>query len=212
MKKLRQGLAFLLVMALLCAVLPAGVLAAGKNVSGTVYVSSIADKAELTLTGSTTLIVDVDKTIKSISGDYALTIKGIEQGMTTLTVDSGSHGISVSSIDISSCIIAIDSKRDGLNIDRNVIMRSGLLVIDAGKDGIYSRSGSVIIYGGIVDSSCGTNCAAITAAQGSISIDSGNVTASGAKYGMYTPEGSVTLNGTVTAGVFEECGRHIILK
>ena len=109
MKRLHRTFAFLLVIALLCAVLPARAQAAGKNVSGTVNLSTLADKAELTLTDDTTLVVDTDKTIKSISGSHALTIKGITQHTTTLTIDSGGHGISVASIDISSCIIVIDS-------------------------------------------------------------------------------------------------------
>ena len=197
MKKLHRVLSLLLVLTLLCSVLPFRTHAAGTPVIGTVYSSSLSDKAELILSGDTILVVDTDKTLKSISGSHALTIRGDGQTTNSLVIDSGGHGISVSSVDISSCILVIGSKRDGLNIDRNVIMNSGLLAIDAGKDGIYSRNGSVIINGGVVESDCGTNCAAISTEKGSVSVNGGNVTARGAKYGIYAG-GSVNLKGTVT--------------
>ena len=197
MKKLHRSLSLLLALALLCTVLPVRTQAAGTPVSGTVYTSTLSEKAELSLTGDTILVVDADRTLKSISGSHALTIKGGGSSTNSLVIDSGGHGISVSSVEISSCILVIDSKRIGLNVDRNVIMNGGLLSIDAGKDGIYSRSGAIIINGGVVDSGCGTNCAAISAASGSVSVNGGNVTASGAKYGIYAVE-SVNLSGTVT--------------
>ena len=51
------------------------------DVSGTVYVSSLEDYAELTLKGGTILNVDVDKTIKSISrGNDAAPLKDISLG------------------------------------------------------------------------------------------------------------------------------------
>ena len=65
------------------------------DVSGTINVSSLADNAELKLTGATTLNIDVDKTIKSIRGDYTLTI----QGSKTLTVNnSNGDGIAVGTL------------------------------------------------------------------------------------------------------------------
>lgn len=199
MKGLNRTLALLLTFVLLCGLLPVRAHAAATSVSGTIYASNLADNAELKLTGDTTLVVDTNKALKSISGDYALTIQGSN---TTLTIkNSSGHGISVSSFttDLSACSLVIGSKKDGLNIDKDIVLKGGMVSIDAEKDGIYSRNGSITVNGGIVDASCGTNCAAIKAMTGDIQINAGTVDASGAKEAITTEAGSIQLNGNVTA-------------
>ena len=192
-------LSLLLALALVFACLPAPVRAA-ESISGTVTLSSLPENAEVTLAGNTTLIVNVDKTIKSISGDHALTIKGEGTSTHSLVIESKGHGISAYSLDISSCIIVIESKRIGLNIERNIVMNSGLLSIDAGKDGIYSSTGSLTLNGGIIDVGCGNNCAAISLEAGDLNMKAGQLEAHGAKYGIYAKTGTISLNGDVYAG------------
>ncbi len=46
------------------------------NVSGLIDASTLANNSEVVLTGNTTIYMDVNKTLKSISGDYTLTISG----------------------------------------------------------------------------------------------------------------------------------------
>ena len=60
--------------------------ASATNVSNTVYTSNLVENDELVLTGDTTLFVNADLTLKSISGDYTLEIQG--DGKHTLTVNN----------------------------------------------------------------------------------------------------------------------------
>ena len=60
--------------------------ASATNVSNTVYTSNLVENDELVLTGDTTLFVNADLTLKSISGDYTLEIQG--DGEHTLTVNN----------------------------------------------------------------------------------------------------------------------------
>ncbi len=174
-------------------------LAETRSVSGTVYLSQFSEKDELQLTGDTTLVVDTNQTLKSISGDHALTIEGASPTIHTLTIESSGHGIQVSSFTFGSCLLTIDSKRDGLNIEGDIKVYGGLLSVDAGKDGLFSRNGNILVYGGIIGASCGTNCSAISAKGGSIVMTGGTISASGAMYGLYAPQGKILLNGNVTA-------------
>ncbi|MBR1808025.1 MAG: Ig-like domain-containing protein [Paludibacteraceae bacterium] len=164
------------------------------NISGNVNVSSIAADAELVLTGNTTLNMDADKYIRGIKGDYALTISGDKQ----LVINTGNHGIAVSSLTIAANI-NIDCSKDGLNTDNDILIKSGSVTIDAGKDAIYSRNGNITIQNGFIKAECGTNCAAIYAKAGNVKISSGTTIARGAKYGIIADVGSITLGGSVTA-------------
>ena len=191
-------LGLMLAVAMTAGLLPATALAASQEISGTVKASTLADNAEIKLSGTTTLIVDTNKTLKSIKGDHALTISG-GTAFNTLTINSGGHGIETASFAMDGVIVVIDSKRDGVNTDGDITVNSGLLSIDAGKDGIYSESGNILIHGGIVDSGCGTNCAAIQAMSGDIHVTAGKVIASGAKEGITADGGSIYLEGEVEA-------------
>ncbi len=48
---------------------------AQKQVSGTVYSSQLPDYAEVVLTGDTKIVVNMDRMIRYIKGDYNLTIE-----------------------------------------------------------------------------------------------------------------------------------------
>lgn len=170
-------------------------LAATIGVSGTVSVSNLADNAEVKLTGATVLNVNVDKTIKSISGDFPLTI----QGNKLLIISSGGHGISVNSLRSSANII-ISAKKDGLNIDQDIVIESGDLSIDVKHDGIYSRHGNIEIRSGYTISACGTNYNSIVSKEGDVSIGaSAIVDAWGAKQAIDVSAGTFTSSGKVTA-------------
>ena len=187
--RVKRSLSLLLVF-VLAGLLPMTAFAV--NVSGTVYASSLNDNTDLILTGDTTLVMDVQKDLKSISGDYALTITGKEW---LNVVNSGGHAISVKSL-TSSASLYLDSSKDGLNIDGDILITAGDVIIDAGGDGIYSRNGSITIEGGIISSECGSNCAAIYAKTGNVNILAGDVTAKGdGEYGIYG--NVIILRGTV---------------
>ena len=165
------------------------------DVSGTMKTSQCRDGLELRLTGATTLIVDVPKTFENIYGDFPLTIQGTKK----LTIKSGGHGISVSSLK-SSADLDISAKKDGLNIDQNVIIEDGTVTINAKKDGIYSRHGSITISNGHTTSHCGTNHISIETKEGSVTIGSGaTVEAFGAKVAIDASEGDFIAMGNVTA-------------
>ena len=167
--------------------------AAAVNVSGTVYVSSLEANSELKLTESTTLIVDANKTIKNISGDYPLTIQGDKM----LIISSGGHGISVKSLH-SKANVVISAKKDGLNIDQDILIESGDMLIDVKHDGIYSRHGNIEIRSGYTISSCGTNYSGIYCSEGNVTIGSDAIVdAWGAKYGIYANSGHFTSSGKV---------------
>ena len=165
------------------------------DLSGTWKTSQFRDGLELTLTGATTLIVDVPKSLKNIYGDFPLTIQGSKK----LTISSGAHGISVSSVNISTDV-EITSKKDGLNIDRDIVIDGGNVNIDAKKDGIYSRHGSITIKNSHTTSACGTNCTAIVSKEGNITFgDNSTVEAFGAKQAIDASAGNLISSGNVTA-------------
>ncbi len=163
-------------------------------VKGTVYASTLADGSSLELTGYTNLHMDVSRQLKGISGGYELNISGDKN----LIINSGSHGISVDKL-TTYCNLNIISKKDGLNVDKDIIIRSGNISIDPGDDGIYSRNGNITIEDGYLNVESGTNCAAVYAPKGNITMKKGTLTARGAKFGIITDEGSITLGGYVTA-------------
>ena len=192
MKKIIKRILSALLAVILTGLLPMTAFAV--NVSGAVYASSLSDNAELILTGDTTLIMDVQKDLKSISGNYALTITGEEW---LNVVNSGGHAISVKSL-TSSASMYLDSSKDGLNIDGNILITAGNVIVDAGGDGIYTQNGSITIEGGIISAECGSNCVAICAETGNVNVFAGNVTAKGdGKYGIYG--NVIILRGTVNS-------------
>ena len=199
-----------IIAAFICMILMPTITVSAINVSGNVKVSSLDNKAELTLTGATVINVDVDKTIKSISGDYPLVI----QGNGCLTIDSKGHGISVNSLRTSVNLV-ITSKKDGLNIDQDIVIEKGNVSIDCKGDGIYSRHGDVEIISGYTISSCGTNHNAINANEGDITFHSGAVVdAIGAKLAINTENGTFNSEAKVkaTAGGWAIWAKSVNIK
>ena len=142
MKKFQLCVARLLILALLCSLLPIGVRAASTNVSGTVYVSSLADKVNVKLAGDTTLIVDAEKTLETITGDHSLTIRGDR----TLTLAHSGKVINVADLVLSAPIRAL-----GYN-DYAICAKTGSVVVN--KDlfinavsGVYAKKDIVINAG-----------------------------------------------------------------
>ena len=161
----------------------------------TLKTSQCRDGLELRLTEATTLIVDMPKTFNNIYGDFPLTI----QGTSKLTISSGAHGISVKSVNISS-EVEISSKKDGLNIDQDIVIDGGNVNISAKKDGIFSRHGSITINNSHTTSSCGTNCTAIVSNEGNITFGAyATVEAFGAKQAIDASAGNLISSGNVTA-------------
>lgn len=74
-----KAMSMMLVLVLVIGLLPATTLTAlaAVNVSGTVNAGQLSANAELNLTGDTTIAMDKDLTLSSISGkDYHLTVQG----------------------------------------------------------------------------------------------------------------------------------------
>ena len=192
------------------------------NVSGTIYASSLTDNDSLVLTGDTTLVMDVNKSLKSISGGYALTV----QGGNTLTINSSSNAITVSTLTITSNVQATSSSSDVFCIDvEKDISFSGGSLKASGAGGIRSKSGNITLEGDVT--ATGSISAGILAQKGTVTIKSGTITAAGASsgearwnygigalrsvlvqggtvtasgnYGIYTEDGYIYLNGTITA-------------
>ena len=84
MKRTNRRLGVLLFLAVLVVLMTTTVLAT--NVSEIVCASNLVDGDDIVLTGDTTLFVNADLTLKSISGDYALEIHS--DGEHTLTIDN----------------------------------------------------------------------------------------------------------------------------
>ena len=150
--------------------------ASATNVSEVVYASNLVDGDDIVLTGDTTLYVNADVSLKSISGDYALEIQS--DGEHTLTVDNpngsaiyvktlrsvkpsqGTVNLTVKGGDDYFAIATTgDISLDGINLDVN------------GSAGIRSEEGNVTINGTNV-SVVGSDGIGVVANSGSISIDS----------------------------------------
>ena len=200
--------------------------AATVNVSGTVNVSSLADNAELKLTGATTLNIDADKTIKSIRGDYDLTI----QGSKTLTlynelaaciwIDNASVVIKSGTIKVSTMNVAIHADKD-ITIDGGKIdARGGFGVLESVKGSITISNANVTAQntydGDVIRASAGNvimenSTVSLTSksnkgiyAYGSVLMKSGTLDIDCSKTGngaqcIYAEIGNISLNGNITA-------------
>ena len=150
--------------------------ASATNVSNTVYTSNLVQNDELVLTGDTTLFVNADLTLKSISGDYTLEIQG--DGEHTLTVNNQNGcAIRVKSL------LSVAPSQGTVNLtvkggsgyfaiatDGNISL-NGVKLDVTGSSGIRSLNGNVIINGTNVSVVCQDGVGVI-ANSGSISIDS----------------------------------------
>ncbi|MBO4902277.1 MAG: hypothetical protein J5518_05735 [Lachnospiraceae bacterium] len=119
------------------------------NVSGTVYASNLNDNDGLNIKGDTTLIMDVEKTLLSIWGDYDLVVKGDYK----LTLNNPRNdGINVNAFE-NYVPVEITAARDGViakggnsgALGGRINIRNSL-VVNAGRYGVYNHDGSVYFY------------------------------------------------------------------
>ena len=174
MKQMRKYLGALLGLAVLVTLLTTTVLAT--NVSEIVYASNLVDGDDIVLIGDTTLYVNADVSLKSISGDYALEIQS--DGEHTLTIDnpngSALYVKTLKSVKPSQGTVNLTVKGGD---DYFAIYTTGDISLDGtkldvkGGAGIRSDEGNVTINGTNV-SVVGNDGVGVIANGGSISIDS----------------------------------------
>ena len=149
---------------------------AATDVSGTQYASNLVDYDDLILTGDTTLFVNADINLRSISGDYTLEIQG--DGEHTLTVNN-QNGCAISvkslqSVAPSQGTVNLTVKGGSgyfaIAADGNISL-NGVKLDVTGSSGIRSANGNVTINGTNV-SVIGQDGVGIVANVGSINIDS----------------------------------------
>ncbi len=185
------------------------------NISGTVYLSSLEDNASVDLTGNTTLIVDVDKTLKYIGGDYALTIQGQDTSK-KLTVKKGGRTIYVASLNIKTARVealggnntAIYAHSGSVSIQQSVVIvtavsgiwakenldiTSSTLDIEAGLIALKAETGYIQIDGILnitSNDSDGIN------ADKDVIINHGNANINVGGDAIYSRHGNIKINGT----------------
>lgn len=187
-------------------------LAENMNVVGQVYVSSLPDNASVTLTGGCKLIIDQNKRLKNINGNYALTIQGQESY--TLTMVNAGRVINVANLTIQSVNLVVtggnntaiygesgfinifDSKVvvnavTGIWAKNNININSASeVVIKAGIDALKSEEGSVYTNGKIsITSNDGDG---INADQ-DVVINSGTVSIDAARDAIYSRHGNISI-------------------
>ena len=134
------------------------------DVSGTVYAGGVSNNSSLVLKGDTTLVMSQNLTIKSISGEYDLTI----QGSGKLTVNGSGNGIDVKS----------------LNCSSDLYIQTGWHAIEV-TDTLYIQNSNTFINGGIYTDGnieIYSNNAIIAGNDNAISSTGGNITLSGSTF------------------------------
>ncbi|MBQ4633132.1 MAG: hypothetical protein IJB46_07295, partial [Prevotella sp.] len=126
--------------------------------SGVIDASTLEDNAELVLTGNTNLFMDVNKTLKCISGDYTLTLSG---GNILTLNNPEDYAINVLSITISAPLIVKSSNvaisaKNGITINNTVNATSsntgigtvnGTLTINADVTATTNSSAAILNRG-----------------------------------------------------------------
>ena len=160
------------------------------NISGSLNVSTLADNSEVVLTGNTNIYMDVNKTLKSITGDYMLTLSGGN----ILTLDNeGGYAIDVSSVSINSPLRVLASyiaigAQNGISINANVEATSSNTCIGTLK-------GDITISANVTATT--NHSAAILNKGGNITINSGVINAIGATSGDWA--WGIAAKGSITA-------------
>ena len=160
------------------------------NISGSLNVSTLADNSEVVLTGNTNIYMDVNKTLKSITGDYMLTLSGGN----ILTLDNeGGYAIDVSSVSINSPLRVLASyiaigAQNGISINANVETTSSNTCIGTLK-------GDITISANVTATT--NHSAAILNKGGNITINSGVINAIGATSGDWA--WGIAATGSITA-------------
>ena len=111
----------------------------------TVYASSLQDDEILVLTGTTKLVMDVNKTLRSIYGGYALTVEGSGRLTVSNPVDNGIAAASVKS----TAPITVTAGGIGIYAAYQVDI-SGNLSVTAGEIGVYCKNGDIVLNGNSV--------------------------------------------------------------
>ena len=177
------------------------------KISGLVDASTIADNAAIELVGNANLFMDANKTFKSISGDYTLTISGGNR----LTLDnSEGYAIYVSSVTISAPVHVVASyvaigAQNGISINANVNAVSTNTCIG-------TLQGDITINANVTATT--TSSTAILNKGGHIIINSGTVNATGgtsgdwpfgiASMGRITSAEGTTINATGGTAIYSE--------
>ncbi|MBR2450679.1 MAG: hypothetical protein IKB40_04230, partial [Paludibacteraceae bacterium] len=207
--------------------------AATVKISGLVDASTIADNAVIELVGNANLFMDVSKTFKCISGDYALTLSG---GNTLTLSNAEGYAINVSSVTISchlvvqASYVAIAATSD-ITINNSVNATStntcigtvnGTITINADVTATTSSSaailnrglengGDIVINKGTVTATGGNTgiWAYGIAAMGHITAKEGTVIHASGGTGIYAETGNIHLAGEVTANANGDDGSGV---
>ncbi len=192
------------------------------NVSGLIDASTLADNAEIVLTGNTNLFMNVNKTLKYISGDYTLTISG--GNILTINNPNGA-GIEVKSLNSTAPLnitardnaIATTNAAGDVTINGNltaettgdkyycivgkkVTLIGGTMKITSVTNAVVSY-GDMILGGDITASATDDHSGAFnTRDGGNLLIQEGStINALSAGFGIYAA-GNITMpNGSLTA-------------
>ncbi|MBO5313742.1 MAG: hypothetical protein J6A70_00470, partial [Prevotella sp.] len=201
--------------------------------SGVIDASTLEDNAELVLTGNTNLFMDVNKTLKCISGDYTLTLSG---GNILTLNNPEDYAINVLSITISaplnvkSSTVAISAKNGitinntvnatssntcigtvngtiSINGDVTVTTNSSAAILNRGLD----NGGDIIINKGVIKATGGNSgiWAYGIAARGSITSQAGTIINATGGTGVYAEEGNIHLAGDVVSIAKGETGSGV---
>ncbi|MBP3321113.1 MAG: carbohydrate-binding domain-containing protein, partial [Clostridia bacterium] len=156
--------AFLVLVTVLCSLPALPLFISAQNVTGTMYASLIRENEAVVLWGDTTLIMDTDLTVPSITGDYDLTVYG--NGM--LTVNGNGNGIDVKN----------------LNCTSNLFVQPGWHAIDV-TETVYISNAECFVVGGIYaagDINIQSSNATIGGNGNAISSTGGNITLGGSTF------------------------------
>ena len=181
----------------------------GVTISGTLNAYQFSDNAALELKGDTTLNINADKTIQSISGSYSLTIN-IQSGKTLTVKNTNGHAISVSALTVSgSGAFVVTASKDGLNSDGDINITGVSITVTAEGNGVYSHDGGISMDCTATVKSTGGS--AICAPWGKITLG-GNIMASTIDGESYGIECGGTRNSSLHLGQisFREGGTYTV--
>ncbi len=177
-KTSRRIFGFTLVLTVLVVILSlAASAAAVERIEGTVKASR-CPLGDIMLMGDTVIVMDKDLTLRSISGNYNLTVQ--DQGGyllkikmplddNVITANPAGHGISVKSF-TSNANLDITARKDGLNMDQAINITGGNVKINCGGDAIYSRNSSIAISGATLDVTAVHGCIVTKNGTGDITV------------------------------------------
>ena len=203
------------------------------EVSGLIDASTLPNNAEIVLVGNTNLFMDVNKTLKCIRGDYALTISG---GNILTLNNPEDYAIDVFSVTVSAPLNVISSNvaiaaENGItinntvnatstntcigtvngtisiNADVTVTTNSSAAILNRGLD----NGGDIIINNGVIKATGGNSgiWAYGIAARGSITSQAGTIINATGGTGIYAEEGNIHLAGDVVSIAKGETGSGV---